>query len=351
MASGLSRRARKLLAGLCPFLLSGCLEFEPVSTVCWEPSGREVAFLSSGRPWVFSLPTGELSPLPSEGPFASLACSPDGGWIAASSHTYLSLFRREGGEYVSDETFALPPGGGLIPPVLSWRPDSGSLLIGSAGAEIVTFEADLGSGTLTRLGSGLAIYEAADRLIWGTKAVLGPDRELMVLDSQDPQGRPLTLAPGARDGLEDGAFDVLSTQGDFSALPPCWTQRSSSKTAHTVCLNGGAPVIRGRNLPTDSRVFPSPGRNLFAVVIDKADSDLSLFVYDARGIKRAEGARLLKTLDEELARAGRDRKDNSKAIPASRIAWDPGGNWLAWVVDGRLFLWNWRNDILSVRAP
>ena len=74
-------------------------------------------------------------------------------------------------------------------------------------------------------------------------------------------------------------------------------------------------------------------------------------VLDARGRTRADGARLLKTLDSELSQAGLDRKDHSKTVRASRVAWDPGGNWLAWVVEGRLFLWNWRNDIFVVRAP
>ncbi len=337
---------------LFPIFFSGCLEFDPVSTVCWEPEGRAVAFLSGGRPWTYTLGTGELSPLPSEGPFGSLACSPDGRWIAASSHTYLSLFRREGGGYQSEQTFALPGGDGLISPTLSWHPSSRRLMAGLAGAAALsTFEVDLDSGTMTPAGAGLGIFGGADWLLWGNKVSLGKSRELLALDRQDEEGRPLPLSRPAHDSLEDGAFDLLSSLGDFAALPLCWSGQNGGRTFSACLAENGSVVWKSKALPKDARIFANPARTLFAGVVDDGKNDLRLAVFDGQGKIRADGARLLKTLDAELARAGRDRKDSSRSIHASRVAWDPGGNWLAWVVDGRLFLWNWRNDILAVRGP
>ena len=75
--------------------------------------------------------------------------------------------------------------------------------------------------------------------------------------------------------------------------------------------------------------------------------DPRISVYDAQGTLKADGAVFLNKILEAAASGEREEK----SVHASRLAWSPNGNWIAAVVNGRLCLWNWRNDEVRIHVP
>jgi hypothetical protein len=86
---------------------------------------------------------------------------------------------------------------------------------------------------------------------------------------------------------------------------------------------------------------------LFAVVSEAEEGRPLLNVYDSKGELKAEGRGVIKRLEARVS--AEDRQAGSLRL--SRLAWSPDGNWISCVANGRLVLWNWRNDETRIHAP
>lgn len=352
MGNGLSlRKAARLLSFLPLLALAGCLEFDFASTVSWSPSGESVAFLSRGRPFIYSLKRRALAPLPVPGVYAGLAWSPapaadEEGWIALSTVGVVRLACAACGERGGPSLWDFPIAGLGTETILQWRPDGRRLLAADFTRDLgATWEIDLETRSASRAGFGAGFYgPGAHWLLWFVPVSVGRRDDFMIVERQAEDGRLLTLEAGASSLILDGWLAMVDALGDPSPWPLC-PARSQEKARRTVvyCVAADGSIDRRAVLPAAGRVFPDRSRRLFAVLTDRGEEPPALAVYDGAGRRRADGA--------ALAQAVRDGASEGKGLKASRLAWSPDGNWLAWAADGKLFLWNWRNDLVRVHDP
>lgn len=328
------------LLGALP-LLSGCLLFDAASTVAWSPSGGRVVFLSEGRPWVYTLGSGKLESLPGDGRYLSVSWSPREEWLAVSTAAYVETFHENAGVFESSQTISTSKHSADLS-TLMWHPDGRRLLYSEFEGETAeTTEVDIESGAVSHLGAGVGLYgPGGDWLLWAVPISIGKRGDTVVFDRQTPAGDPLPSDPQMR-RLSEDFVDLLAGINDHSALPLC-----GRADAEFLCLDGKGALERRAVLPAEGRVFPDRRRELFALVEDPQGKEPKLAVYDAQGKLKADGRNFLKAIFEA---AKPEEKDDADA-QVSRLAWSPDGNWLAWVVNGRLALWNWRNDEIRIHA-
>lgn len=333
-------RTRGLGALLALPLLAGCLNFDPRNTVSWAPDGSRVAFLSHGAAWIYTLDTGAAVPLSEEGSYLSLSWSPKGDWLALSTAAYVEAFHEEGGTFVSSLTFStrLPESDVTT---LMWHPDGERLLYSEVAKNTgVTTEADLSTGAVSAPGEGIGLYGPGGQwLFWAAPLAVGRRGAAMHFERQTPDGRPLPLEAELD---EDRFFTVLPGLSDFSESPLCFNTGSTYS-----CFTQDGTLRKRAPVPENSMVFADRSRGLFAVFEKWAGDHPELTIVDSSGRKKADGSKFLKAITEALAPEGGERR----TVDVSRLAWSPDGNWLAWVVEGRLCLWNWRNDQARIHAP
>lgn len=350
MASGLSlRKGAAFLALGALVLLAGCLEFDAENSISWSPSGGRVAFLSGGKAWIYSLDSGSMRELPTSARYLSIAWSPREDWIALSTSAYVEIFREQGGTFQGGQTFSTTDPSPDMSSVLAWHPDGRKLLYSEfSGESATTTEVDIDSGAVTHMGAGIGLYgPGADWLLWAAPVPIGRRGDKMIFDRQNLAGDSLPLDKDVSI-LESGFFEMLSSLNDNSPLPLCARRDDSGKPGGEIrCLDAEGRLQRRASLPVGGRAFPDRKRSLFAVVDESKDGELRLFVYDARGALKADGALFLKKIEEAASSEERE----GKSLHASRLAWSPDGNWIACVINGRLCLWNWRNDEVRVHAP
>jgi hypothetical protein len=348
MASGsilLKRASFFSLAALT--LLTGCLQFEPGNVVSWSPSGGRLAFISAGKAWVYDLETGRMGALPSRREPSGVSWSPREGLIATSTAGLVETYV-EGPERVfsSSAAYVMPFLGSDALSVLAWHPTQLKVLdaaIGSRAAE--TTEIDLGARRTVRLGPGVGVYGPAGRwLLWAAQTSIGMRDEKIIFDRQSPQGESLPLDVEAVHVLEAGFLDSMTTAQDQASPEPVCARREDGRRGRVdfYCFDAQGELRRRASLPVTGHIFPDQRRRLFAVLEEKNDEYPTLAIYDRDGRRRADAKKFL-----AAARAG----SGDRSLRVSRLAWSPDGNWLAWIVDGRLCLWNWRNDVVRVHAP
>lgn len=348
---GGSMKRLSSLAGLCALtLLCGCFQFDGESTIAWAPSGGRVAFLSGGKPWVYSLDAGALSPLPGEGRYLSLAWSPREEWLAVSTASYVEAFHEEDGVFSSSQTFSTETPSPDMSGVVMWHPDGRRLLYSEfSGETATTNEVELDSGVVRHIGAGIGLYgPGGDWMLWSAPVSIGRRSDRVLFDRQNHEGESLSL-DGGMAALEKGFFDMLVGLSDNSPLPLCAPREDPERPITDVlCLDASGALVKRATLPARGRVFPDRGRTLFALVEEPGGQEPRLGVYDEAGKLRADGKAFLK----RIAETATDQEKEDKTVHASRLAWSPDGNWIAWVVNGRLCLWNWRNDEVRVhRVP
>ncbi len=351
MASGSTRHKSSLLGLILLPLLAGCFQYDPVSTVSWSPSGSRVAFLSGGRGWIYSLDDGSLSKLSDER-FASLAWSPREDWIALSTFSHVTAFHEEAGVFTSSGVFPFEAGP-EIPPLVMWHRSELKFLAGIAeGARVRTEEVDLTAGKSKELGAGIAVYGGAgprggEWFLWTAPAAVGLKTEKLIFDRQTRAGESLPLSREMVAALEEGADTLFSSFIENSPLPLCVQRDDPEGISRVVCLDGRGRLDVRASLPSGGRVFAAPDRNLFAVMTEKGSEPPLLEITDGLGKVRADGAAFLERIDEVV---GLDHPDKT-SFKVSRLAFSPDGSWLAWVVKGRLCLWDWRNDEVRIHYP
>lgn len=169
----------------------------------------------------------------------------------------------------------------------------------------------------------------------------------MLFERQDEGGRLLTLPRELPEIFEAGVSEFIAASADPSPRPLC-PQRHDERRGKTelYCLEADGGLSPVAALPGLGRVFPNVARTLFAVLLEPENQPPRLGVYDAYGRRRADGASLV-----DAVRSAARLEERRDPVPVSRLAWSPDGNWIAWVVDGHLALWNWRNDIVRVHSP
>lgn len=352
MVNGLNRRkALRSLVFLPLACLTGCLDLDFSSTVSWSPSGQSVAFLSRGRPFVYSMERRSLSALPVPGTYAGLAWSPEpvsdaDGWIALSTGGIVRLACQSCGEKDGPSLWDFPITGLGMETVLQWRPDGRRILAADfVSNQGVTWEIDLEERRVEKAGSGVGFYGPGGHwLLWSVPVAIGRRDDFMMVERQTVGGRPLTLEAGTSALMLEGWAAMTDALADASSLPLC-PARSDEKARKTVvyCIAADGSLSKRAALPAAGRVFPDRARRLFAMLEDRGEAPPKLTIYDGEGRVRADGA--------SLAQAVRDSAPEGKGVKASRLAWSPDGNWLAWAADGKLFLWNWRNDLVRVHDP
>lgn len=343
------RAAYLLLAALT--LLTGCLQFDSGNTLSWSPSGKRLAFVSGGKAWVYDLESGRMGALPSRREPSGVSWSPRENMIATST-AGLVEFYAEGGDgiFTSSRAFVMPFLGSDALSILVWHPSGERLIdaeVGNRAAE--TSEIDLPARAVVRLGPGVGLYgPGADWLLWAAQAPIGRRDDKTVFDRQAAGGQSQPLGVEAVHVLEAGYFDSLTTAQDQRAREPLCARREDPARGRTdfYCLDAQGEPRRRASLPVVGHIFPDQSRRLFAVLEEKSDQEPTLRIYDGDGRVRAEARTLLKTVREAGAKDG-----DSETLRVSRLAWSPDGNWLAWIVGGRLCLWNWRNDVVRVHPP
>lgn len=354
MESGLKPRKARGAAFLglgALFFLAGCLQFDVENTVSWSPDGSRVAFLSGGSPWLFSLDSGAMTALPTPNRYLSVAWSPRPDWIALSTSSYIETFQEQDGVFASSQTFSTSEDSPDMSSVLMWHPQGRRLLYSEfAGESATTSEVDLDSGVVTHLGAGIGLYgPGADWLLWAAPASIGKRGDRILFDRQSLVGESMSLDKDVS-ALEAGFFGMLSSLGDNAAsLPLCArSEPPGSPGSEVHCLDAEGRLQRRAVLPVSGRVFPDRTRSLFAVVEERGGAqEPRLSVYDSAGLLKADGSGFLK----KIMAAASDAEKEEKAVHVSRLAWSPDGNWIAWAVNGRLCLWNWRNDEVRIHAP
>lgn len=329
-------RAR-LVSLLALLPLAGCLEFESQSSVSWSPDGGRVAFLSEGRPWIYTLDTGAVTPLPGEGSYLGLAWSPRADWLAVSTAAYVETFRAGEAGFESVHTFSTREPESRIMSLM-WHPDGRRLLYSEVTEKAaLTTEVDVDSGTVSKPGRGIGLYgPGGDWLLWAVPLDVGR-RETLFLERQSTAGAVLPLTAPTFE--QDALFTLLPGISDFSPLPLCGVAGKEY-----VCLGSDKRLA----VPENALVFADRRRELLAVVEEPASKEPRLRIVDWQGRPKADGAGFLKAIRSAAGPGEADKE----TVSVSRLAWSPDGNWLAWVVEGRLCLWNWRNDEVRVhRAP
>jgi WD40 repeat protein len=345
--SPLNARALAFLSFAALALLTGCAQ-EPLSTIAWSPSGARVAYLDSGVPTVFDVKRSSISRL-AGGPYAGLVWSPVDEAVAVSSGNTVELFRETEQGFARAASYAVGTAtGGLS--AMMWHPSGKKLLVARLEEDNgATWEIDLASNTVSRAMPGLGFYGPGGRwLLWWSASALGRRAKVDVFDRQAPDGASLKLPPGTRAGLESEDLHLLSGSIEGAAPQPlCWLSGADAGPSELYCLDDNAALKRLASLPpgTGSRVFPNRDRTLLAVLTLDAGKP-SLTIYDAAGKARADGKDFLAAI--AAARPDLAGK-NPDTLRVSLLAWSPDGEWLAWVVEGRLCLWNWRAN--KTRLP
>ncbi len=351
MGSGLTPPKRfSLLLFAALTLLTGCLQFEPGNTVSWSPSGRRVAFISEGKAWVYDMESGNLGALPSRREPSGVSWSPGEGLIATSTAGLVELYvESSSGVFSSSSAFVMPFLGSDALSLLVWHPSGRKLLdaeIGGSAAE--TSEIDVSSREVVRLGAGVGVYGPdAAWLMWAAQAPIGKREDKIVFDRQSADGDSLPLGAEAVHVLEAGYLDTITSAQDQASRQPVCARREDAQRGRTdfYCLDAEGEPRRRASLSAAGHVFADQTRGLFAVVEEKSDEEPTLTIYDGEGRKRADAKKFLGVV---RAAAG---QDGAESLRVSRLAWSPDGNWLAWIVGGRLCLWNWRNDVVRVHEP
>ncbi|MBI3552484.1 MAG: hypothetical protein HY077_08190 [Elusimicrobia bacterium] len=326
------RKAFGLLSlSLLPFIF-GCIP-EPGTQVSWSPSGRKVGFLSGGRPWIYDIESGSLeraaARLTSAG---QLAWSSEEGLLAVSTQNVVELLVEERGRFVSSATFAAPAMGEVSDEVLSWNPaDRRLLLVQSLGKEIQTSEIALSSGVVDTAPGVAAYGPEGDWTLWVNQGSVGHQERLIA--AREGSGRaPLILSEADQATLGDAGVEMLSIWGN----PLCFSQSHDEQTK-VLCFDASGR-LRQRAVFAKSigekQFYMNRQETLFAVLGDEP------MVFDSLGKVRARGVRLKAALEREFP--------GQRELHQSNLAWSPDGNWLAAAIDGRLCLWNWRNDVVRV---
>jgi hypothetical protein len=317
-----------LLLSLLPFL-SSCIP-EPGTQVSWSPSGRRVGFLSLGRPFVYDLESAKLFKVSTQlGTASQLAWSGEENLLAVSSGSVVELVAEDRGVYASSGAFAAPGFERVEDAVLSWHPSKRRLLlVRSFGKTIDTTEFDATSGAVDA-APGIGTYGPGGKwLLWINGGAVG-HHDRMIAAREGPDHATLPLSDEDQATLGDEAVEMLSIWGN----PPCFSQKHD-ETAKILCfdaegrLRPKAEFAKGEDIGYINRT-----ETLFAVVGSTPT------IFDVRGRVKARGVKLAQALGQ---RASAD---------ASNAAWSPDGNWISFVVGGRLYLWNWRNDVASVVSP
>jgi WD40 repeat protein len=320
--------------------LAGCLDFDPRNTISWSPDGARVAFLSQGKAWIYTLDTGAATPL-SEESYLSLSWSPKGDWLAVSTAAYVEAYHEENGVFVSSLTFStrLPESDVTT---LMWHPDGRRLLYSEVAKNTgITTEVDVATGAVSHPGEGIGLYgPGGGWLLWAAPMAVGRRGEAMHFERQTSEGGVLPLKEAELD--EDRFFTVLPGLSDFAESPLCFNTGSEYS-----CFTAAGALQKKAPVPENSMVFADRGRGLFAVFEKWAEDNPELKIIDERGRVKADGAKFLKAISENSPPTGGDEQ---RTVQVSRLAWSPDGNWLAWVVEGRLCLWNWRNDETRIHA-
>jgi hypothetical protein len=329
-------------------LLTGCLQFDHGNTLTWSPTGKRLAFIAAGKAWVYDLENGAMSALPSRREPSGVAWSPRENLIATSTAGLVETFVEDSGVFFSSAAYVMPFLGSDAVSLLQWHPQEAKLIdaqLGSKGAE--TSEIDLSAKKASKLGPGIGIYGArGEWLLWGAQAPIGRSEDKVVFDRQSPSGQTLPLPHEAVRVLDAGFIDALTTVQDHTSRQPICARREDPQRGRTdfYCLDDEGEPRRRASLPLLGNIFPDVRRRLFAVLEEKREQEPTLSIYDGEGRLRAKADKFMK--QARLKAPGDDRSER-----VSRLAWSPDGNWIAWVVDGRLCLWNWRNDVVRVHAP
>jgi WD40 repeat protein len=338
-----SRLATLALTAAFP-LLAGC-GHEPVSTLDWSADGGRLGFLDDSGAGVYDLTSRRLERLDARR-YGALAWSPAEPVVAVATGALVEVYSEQDGRFRRTGAWTAGEPGGVTG--LMWHPSGRKLLVLRLrdGSSASTWELDLGSGTAAAVGPGLGFYgPGGDWLLWHNTVAIGSRASIDVFDRQRRDGERLPLPPGTRSGLESENFELLvHAVSERSARPFCVLSGGDQGPSTVYCLDEGAALKRVGLLPagTGRYVYPNPQRSLYAAVTI-AGRDAALGVFDAAGRRRADGRRLLDALAEERPRL---RAEDPSRLRVSRLAWSPDGNWLAWVVEGRLALWNWRNDVV-----
>lgn len=332
---------------LLPFL-SACIEFQPFNTIAWSPSGRELVFVANGSHWLYAFSSREVLEIAPELLPGVLAWSPQDDLIAVSSGSVVGFLRRGPSGFRLQEKIELgtPPAGAM--PLFSWHPDGTRLLVALVGDKTAsTTEIAVDAATAAHVGAGVGVYgPGGEWTFWFGQLAIGRQKERLVFDRQASDGTSLPIAPEDQRAVDLGAFSLLSAPPENSPWPLCVAIEITRKPASTDvrCFDReGRLRPRGR-LPVAGNIFPDWRRELFALASEREDKSVRVAIYDAKGKLRTEGRALSAAIEKGVPRRAKNRR-------GSRLAWSPDGNWIAWVLDETLLLWNWRNDLVQVFSP
>jgi WD40 repeat protein len=349
MASGLTRLKVVCVAALIAApLLAGCHD-DNGATISWSPSGRKVAFISGDQPWTYDLVSGWATRVPvSGGQAESVAWSPSEDTLAVSTASLVEIFTESQGRYIGGLAFTVPSLGNPTTVQFAWHPKGRRIRLSQVlDDRLETHEITVSSSVIDT-APGLGFYGPGGRWsLWMSQVYLGHDKEKMVFAREDMDGKPLPISTSDLAILEEN--DPLSVYGDA----PCVTNLFAGREK-VYCFDAAGALKLKADLPKEGTIYPNRSQTLFAVMDEEvaastgpataaAPAAPALRLLDSKGRLKASGERFMRKVAEEL-------KDQS-GTRTSNLVWSPDGNWLAWVVGGRLCLWNWRNDVVRILPP
>lgn len=348
MASGLSRRKLLAFFGLLALpWLSACGPDEG-STVTWSPSGAKVAFLSAGRPWVYDLASGAVREIPIILDGATqMAWSAKEGTLAVSTNSAVEILRMDKETFVSVSSVSLAGANPADCPCksrLSWHPADLKLLVTSGEYNwAATTGIELSStGVKNDMAGGVGMFGPDGRwTLWSADIFLG-NSERKLYSRQGEGEKPLPLSKSDERTME--ASDRIPGTLCFSSP----YKKSGSRLR---CLDAAGRLASVARFPhADAKnLYPNRARTLFAESDWEKESSMRLRILDRDGKVVADGGRVVELVRSEIPQAmTAGEKPEAADNRYSGIAWSPNGEWLAWTVNGRLCLWNWRNDVVRI---
>jgi WD40 repeat protein len=339
MGNGLNRRKAASLASLFLFPLLAACDVSVGTRVAWSPSGRAVAFLSNGRPWVYDFASGSLTKVVAPVATADqVAWSSQESLLAISTRNVVELVSEDQGRYAASAVFTAPELDGATDFVLSWHPKEKRLLLVQSGDKISTSEIVASSETIDT-SPGYGVYgPGGSWILWVNQAAVGHQQDRMVFVREGLDHGVLPLSDEDQAILGDSGSAMMWPWGN----PPCVTQKHDEGTK-LYCFDEAGRLRMKAALPKETET-PGNGKEVDtgAVFINRAQTLFtrdSFEIVDAKGKIKTHGKHFMDAVSREIPEA---------AASTSNIAWSPDGNWLAIVINGRLCLWNWRNDVARI---